>query len=85
MIDLARPGDIRDVDHAIETFFQFDEGAVAGEIANLAFDMGAGRIFLLGLVPWIGFELPQAKRDLLLFAVDAKHDRLDFLVGFEDV
>ena len=46
MIDLARPGDVRDVNHAVETFFQFDERAVAGEVANLAFDLGAGRIFL---------------------------------------
>ena len=85
MIDLARPGDVRDVDHAIQTFFQLDESAVAGEVANLAFDLGAGRIFLQGSVPRIGFELANAEGDLLLFAVDAEHDRFDFLVGLEDI
>ncbi len=30
MIDLARPGNVRDMDHAVQAFFQFDEGAVAG-------------------------------------------------------
>src|SRR6187401_516093 len=29
MIDLARPRNVRNVDHAIETFFELDEGAVA--------------------------------------------------------
>src|SRR5581483_11010510 len=38
MIDLARPGNVRDVDHAVQTFLQFDESAIAGKIANLAFD-----------------------------------------------
>ena len=39
VIDLARPGDVRDVDHAVDAFFQFDERAVAGEVADLAFDL----------------------------------------------
>ena len=60
MIDLARPGNIRDVDHAIEALFQFDEGAIAGKIANLAFDLCARRIILKSFVPWIGFELANA-------------------------
>src|SRR4051812_32887276 len=42
MVDLARPGNIRDVDHAVQTFFQLDEGTVAGEVADFAFDLGAG-------------------------------------------
>ena len=46
MIDLARPGNVGDVDHAVDAFFQFDERAVAGEVANLAFDLGAGGILL---------------------------------------
>ena len=39
VIDLARPGDVGDVDHAVDAFLQFDEGAVAGEVANLALDL----------------------------------------------
>ena len=35
--------------------------------------------FLLDLVPRIRFELANAERDLLLFFVDAEHDRFDFL------
>src|SRR6266436_1368208 len=50
MIDLPCPRDIGNVDHAIETFLEFDEGAVAGEVANLAFDACPRRIFLLGAI-----------------------------------
>src|ERR1017187_7935907 len=38
MIDLARPGHVRDMHHAVNAFFQFDKRAVAGEVADLAFD-----------------------------------------------
>src|SRR5437879_9032590 len=85
MIDLARPGDVRDVDHAIETLFQLDESAVAGEVANLAFDARAGREFFESFLPRIGFELANAERNLLFFAIDAEHRRLDFLIDFEDI
>jgi len=85
VVDLARPRDVGHVNHAVQAFFQFDESAIAGEVANLAFDPGAGRIFFLGLVPRIGFELADAQRNLLLFAVDAEHNGFDVLAGFEDV
>ncbi len=85
MVDLARPGNVRDVDHAIQALFQLDERSITGEIANLAFDFGAGRIFLLRFVPGVGFELAQAQRDLLLIAIDAQHHSLNLLVRLEDV
>src|SRR5437667_11617167 len=47
VIDFAGPGDVGNVDHAVEAFFELDEGAVTGKIANLALDARAGRIFLL--------------------------------------
>jgi hypothetical protein len=59
VIDLAGPGDVGHVDHAVQAFLQFDEGAIAGEVANLAFEAGAGGVFLLGLVPRVGLELPE--------------------------
>src|SRR6266404_6370276 len=85
MIDLACPGDIRDMDHAIETFFQFDKSPITRKVANFSFDVGARRILLLGFVPRIGFELAQSERNFLLFPIDPEHNRLDFLVRFKDV
>jgi len=81
VIDLAGPGDVGHMNHAIQAIFQFDEGAVAGEVADLALNPGVLRIFLRRLVPRIGFELADAERDLLFFAIDTQNDRLDFLSG----
>src|SRR4051812_32980062 len=85
MIDLAGPGDVRDVDHTIETIFQFHERAVTGEVADLAFDLAAWRILLAGAVPWVDLKLTNTQRNFLFFAVDAEHDRFDFLFRLEDV
>src|SRR5260221_468999 len=73
------------MDHTIETLFQFNESPITGKIANLSFDVCAGRIFFLGFVPWVGFELAQSKRDFLLFPIDPEHNRFDFLVRLKDV
>ena len=35
MIDLARPAHVGDVDHAVDAFLEFDEGAVGGHVADL--------------------------------------------------
>ena len=42
-------------------------------------------IFLRRAVPRIGFELADAEGNFLLLAVDAQHDRFDFLVLLEHV
>ena len=79
MIDLARPGNVGDVDHAVDAFFEFDEGAVGGEVADLAFDLVADQVADFDLVPRVGLELADAEGDLLLLLVDAEHDGFDFL------
>ena len=85
MVDFSRPGNIGNVNHAIEALFQFNERPVAGQVANLAFHARAGRVFLLRFVPGIGFELAQAQRNLLLFAIDPEHHRFHFLIGLKHV
>ena len=44
-----------------------------------------GGYFSSGLVPWIGLELANAEGDFLLLAIDAEHDRFDFLFGLEHI
>src|SRR6266568_59208 len=73
------------MDHAIQTFLQFDKRAITGEVANLALEPGAGRVFLEGPVPGIGLQLAQAQRNLLLVAVDAQHGGLDVLALLEHI
>jgi hypothetical protein len=67
------------VDHTVDAFFEFDEGAVAGHVANLALDLFADHVAKFDLVPWIRLELADAEGDLLLVFVDAEHDGFDFL------
>src|SRR5207245_6493529 len=81
MVELARPRNVRDVDHAVQPFFQLDERAIPSEIANAAFDARPGRVFLEGLVPRVGLELADAEGNLLLFAVDAQDDGLDLVTA----
>ena len=85
VIDLAGPGEIRDVDHAVDAFFEFDECTVGGHVANLALDLFADHVAKLDLVPWIWFELANAEGDLLLVLVDAEHEGFDFLAECEDI
>jgi hypothetical protein len=65
------------VHHAVDPLFQFDEGTVGGEVANLTTDTGTGRVVVAGHFPRVGFELAGAERDLLLFLLDTKNDCLD--------
>ena len=57
MVDLASPGDVGDMDHAVQTIFQFNKGAVAGEVTNLTLDLATGRILDENLIPRVGLEL----------------------------
>ena len=85
MIDLARPRHVGHVNHAVNALFQFHKRAVAGEVAHLAFDPGADRVFRFGTVPRIGFKLANAEGNFLFLAIDAEHDGFNFLVLLEHV
>ena len=69
--DLAGPRHVADVQQAVDAFFDLDEGAVVGEVANLALDDAAGRVLVGDLVPRIRLGLLHAERDFLLLLVDA--------------
>src|SRR6478672_1365953 len=61
VIDLPGPAQIGDVDHAIDSVFEFHERAIRGHVADRAFHMAADRKFLLDLIPRIRFELTQSQ------------------------
>ncbi len=85
MVDLAGPGQIRDVDHAVDAFFEFDEGAVGGHVADLALDLLADHVADFDFVPRIRLELADAERDLLLVLSSRQAPRLRFPGRGEDV
>ena len=85
MIDLARPGKVRDVDHAVDAFLQFHERTVSCHVADRALDLLADHVADFDLVPRIGLELADAERDLLLVLVYAENHGLDLLAEREHV
>ena len=85
MVDLAGPGEVAHVDHAVEAFFQFHKRTVAGEVADLAVDLAADGVLGLGFVPRIVVQLADAEADLLLVLVDSKYHGLEFLILLEDL
>ena len=83
MVDLAGPGHVGDMHHTVDTFLEFDEGAVGGHIAHLAVDAGAHRIVVAHHIPRIGLELTEAERDFLLFLLNTEHHGVELLTDLE--
>src|SRR3954471_6482191 len=81
MLHPLGPGHIRDMDQAVDSGLDFDEGAEAGQVANLAVDPGAHRVLERQHHPGILLRLLHSERDLLLGLVHLQHHRFD---GFTD-
>src|SRR5436190_9611269 len=61
MFDALAPRHVADVDQAVDLVLDFDERAELGEVAHLAGDLAADRIFVREVVPRIGLDLFQAQ------------------------
>ena len=85
MVDLARPGHVRHVDHSVDAVFQLDEGPVGREVADFARNARPHGIALLHRVPRIVGRLAHAESDLLLVLVDVKDDHVDLVADPQDV
>src|SRR3954449_9217895 len=81
MLHPLGPGHVGDVDQAVDSGLDFDEGAEAGQVANLAVDPGAHRVLERQHHPGILLRLLHSERDLLLGLVHLQHHRFD---GFTD-
>ena len=79
MLHPLGPGHVGDVDQAIDTGLDFDEGAEAGQVANLARDASVHRVLEGQHHPRILFCLLHPQGDLLLALVHLEHHRLDGL------
>ena len=83
ILDALRPTDITDVNEAVEAFFDFDEGAEFGDVANFAGDDGADGIFFGDEQPGIGERLLDAEGDAAVAGLDVEDDDVDFFADFE--
>src|SRR5207248_3305842 len=59
VVDLTSPAQIGNVNHSIDSIFQFDEGSIGGHVANGTLNMTADGKSLLDFIPWIRLELAQ--------------------------
>ena len=82
---LLGPAHFGDVDQAFDAVFQLHEGAVVGDVGDLALDLGADRIALGHDFPRILVELLHAERDALRLGVDADDLHLDRLADMQHV
>ena len=65
---------------AVDAFFDLDERAVVGDVADLALDHRAGRVLLGHALPGVLLDLLHAEADFLLVLVDLQDLDLDLLV-----
>src|SRR3978361_500153 len=83
MLDALGPREVRDVNETVDTVFDFDEGAEVREVANAAFDDGAGRVLVFKLLPGIVLKLLHAKRDAAIGRVNAEDNRIHFVARLD--
>ena len=85
MVHLARPAHVGDVHHAVDALLELDEGPVGRHVADLAAHARPDRVIVADHVPWVGLQLAQAERDLLLLLLDAEDDRVELLADLEQL
>ena len=81
MLHPLGPRHIGDVDQSVDAGLDFDEGAEAGEVADLTGNLGPNRVFERQDHPGILLGLLHAERDLLIALIDLEHDGFN---GFPD-
>ncbi len=79
------PAHFGDVDQAFDTIFQLHEGAVIGDVGNLALEACTNRITDVDAIPRVGTKLLHAERDTLGVRVDLDDLDFDFLTNFHNL
>src|SRR5258706_5881801 len=85
VLDPLAPRHVGDVDQTVDVFFNLDERAELGEVADLALDLRADRILLGQLVPRIGLHLLEAEGDAPRRGIDAEDHRVHRVADVENL
>ncbi len=80
MIDPFDPRHLADVNKTFDARFEFHERTISHDIDNFALVLGALRVTLFDVVPWIRFHLLDTQRDFFFFAIDIQNLDVDFLI-----
>ena len=84
MAVLLRPRQVAYMQQAVNAFFDLNESAIVGQIADFALDHRAHGITLFDIVPRVGHRLLDSEGNLLLVRRYAEHHDVDFGVERND-
>ena len=73
------------MDHAVDIAGQADKQAELGDVADLALEFAADRMFVDKSVPRIGQGLLEPEADPAFLRIDVEHHDLDLLTGRDDL
>src|SRR5581483_2479947 len=79
------PAQVADVNQAIDSFFNFDEGAEVGQVANAPLDACAYGIFFNQRIPGIRGQLPHSERDAPLSGIHVQHNAFDLVIHADEL
>src|SRR5262245_20318925 len=79
MFDALGPGDVGDVDEAVDTVFNLDERAEVGQVADAALDPGPDAVAIGQRFPRVRLDLLDAEADAAVVRIDLEHLRFDLL------
>jgi len=83
MLNTLGPGNVGNVNQAVDPFIDPDEYAEVGDVLDLAGNGRAHRILLSDDIPRVGFELFHPERNALVFRIDAEHHGFHFVPHIE--
>ena len=83
MADFSRPGQVRDVQQAIDALFDLDERAVVGHVPHGTGNNGSRRVLLFDEGPGVHLGLLHAKGNFLLVSVNFKDNNLNIVAYFK--
>ena len=85
VFDFLGPGQVADMDKAIDAFFDFNKYTEVGEVAHTGSVAAADRIFDFDIFPRIFLELFDTEAHLAVVAVEGKDYSLHFVADFQEI
>src|SRR5581483_967094 len=81
VLDALGPGEIANVDEAVDAVLDLDEGAEVGKVTDAALDDCTGGVLVFEMLPGVFLELLHAERDAAVVRVDREDDGIDLVAG----
>jgi hypothetical protein len=73
------------VNQTLDALLELDKRAVVGDGQDAALDVGADRVTLGGVEPWIGRELLEAEGNALLVFIELENLDLDLVADVDQI